>query len=66
MTTEQDPIFLTAQQLAKRWDVSTMFIWRMKRAKKLQAYKIGERAVRYKFADVLAIEDQLEPAVTGE
>jgi hypothetical protein len=66
MTTDQDPILLTAQQLAKRWDVSTMFIWRMRRDKKLQAYAMGERAVRYKFTEILAIEDQLKPATAGE
>jgi hypothetical protein len=66
MTTDQDPIFLTAQQLAKRWDVSTMFIWRMRRDNKLQAYAMGERAARYKFTEILAIEDQLKTATAGE
>jgi hypothetical protein len=66
MTIDQDPIFLTQQQLAKRWGVSIMSLWHMRNDKKLQAFMIGKRAVRYKFADVLAIEAQLKPAIVGE
>ena len=64
MTDNQDPIWITQQQLAARWDVSTMFLWRLRKDKKITAYRIGKRAVRYRLSDVVAVESNL--GVAGE
>ncbi|MFZ4764338.1 MAG: helix-turn-helix transcriptional regulator [Roseimicrobium sp.] len=48
--------FLTAQELRKRWRVSAMFLWRLRRKGKLSAFKIGERNVRFSMAEVERIE----------
>lgn len=64
MTNEQEPIWITQQQLAARWDVSTMFLWRLRKDKKITAYKIGKRAVRYRLSDVVAVEANL--GIAGE
>ena len=47
--------FLTAAQLRKRWQVSLMFLWRIRRKGTLNAYKIG-KGVRFALADVERIE----------
>ena len=47
--------FLTAAQLRKRWQVSLMFLWRIRRKGTLNAYKIGN-GVRFALADVERIE----------
>lgn len=49
-------VFLTAGDVRNRWRVSGMFIWRMRRAGKLTAYKIGDRGVRFLLADIERIE----------
>lgn len=50
--------FLTQQQLAERWHVTIMTLWRMRRDNKLKSYRIGERGVRFKLDDVLSLEKQ--------
>jgi hypothetical protein len=35
------PVFLTDQELAKRWRCSTMKLWRMRKAKRLHSFQPG-------------------------
>jgi excisionase family DNA binding protein len=53
-----NPSFLTPQQLAKRWHLSTKTLWRMRRDNKIKAHIIGARAVRFAVEDVLKLENQ--------
>lgn len=55
--------FLTAADLRARWRVSGMFLWRMRNKGALNAYKIGERGVRFSLADIERIE---RDAMTGK
>lgn len=48
--------FLTHQDLARRWKVSTMTLRRWRRAGKLTSHYLG-RCVRFKLADVIALEE---------
>ncbi|MDB6132475.1 MAG: hypothetical protein JWM59_718 [Verrucomicrobiales bacterium] len=48
--------FLTAKDLRERWQVSGMFLHRMRRAGRLKVYRIGARGVRFAVSDVLRIE----------
>lgn len=57
-------VFLTAGDVRNRWRVSGMFIWRMRRAGKLTAYKIGTRGVRFALAEIEQIERNAK--TTGE
>lgn len=57
-TTTPTPPFLTAADLRKRWQVSGMFLHRLRRAGKLRVYRIGSRGIRYALADVLKIESE--------
>lgn len=50
--------FLTQQQLAQRWHVTIMTLWRMRRDNKLKSYRIGERGVRFAIEDILKLENQ--------
>ncbi len=41
-----------------------MFLWRLRKDKKITAYRIGKRAVRYRLTDVVAVEANL--GIAGE
>jgi excisionase family DNA binding protein len=48
-------IFLTPLQLRDRWQVSAMYLWRMRQEGKLTALKLG-RHVRFRLSDIERIE----------
>jgi len=50
--------FLTQSELRKRWKVSGMFLWRLRRDNKMPSYRIGPRGVRFAVEDVLKFETQ--------
>lgn len=56
ITTNTTTPFLTAADLRQRWQVSGMFIHRLRHAGRLRAYKIGKRGVRFALSDILKIE----------
>lgn len=58
--------FITANGLQDRWQISSMTIWRLRRAGKLTAYKFG-KGVRFALADVERIEREAatSAAATG-
>lgn len=56
ITTNAADGFITAANLRNRWQVSGMFIWRMRRSGKLNAYRIGSRGLRFALAEIEQIE----------
>lgn len=56
ITTNAADGFITAANLRNRWQVSGMFIWRMRRSGKLNAYRIGSRGLRFALAEIEKIE----------
>jgi excisionase family DNA binding protein len=47
---------LTPAELARRWKVSLMFLWRARRDGKLPAHKLGKKHVRFSLTDIQEIE----------
>jgi excisionase family DNA binding protein len=47
---------LTPAELARRWKVSLMFLWRARRDGKLPAHKLGKKHIRFSLADIREIE----------
>jgi excisionase family DNA binding protein len=50
------PLFLSRRQLARRWNCSTMTIRRRQADGTLKAYILAGRDIRFKIADVEAVE----------
>ncbi len=42
----------------KRWKISGMTLFRLRKSGKLTSYKLGERVVRFAIAEVIAYEQQ--------
>jgi hypothetical protein len=51
-------IFISREALAERWDVHVETIKRDERDGRLQPIRIGERRIRYRLDDILAIENK--------
>jgi predicted DNA-binding transcriptional regulator AlpA len=51
----KEETFLTAKQLAARWNCCPHTIWRMS---SLPRVKLGARLIRYKLSDIEAIESK--------
>lgn len=47
--------FLTAGELCDRWKVSHMFLWRLRRDKKIKAHRIGQR-IRFSLEEIQKFE----------
>ena len=62
--TEQIPVsspYLTVEQVAKHFNVSTATIWRLKRDGEFPApVRIGKNCTRWRLVDVLEHESQLK------
>lgn len=60
MKSDVDPtvptVFLTIAELRKRWKVSAMFIWRLRRDGKLKMTKFGPRGVRLAISEIERFE----------
>ena len=54
---EQD-IFISREALAERWDVHVETIKRDEKNGRLQPIRIGDRRIRYRLDDILAIENE--------
>lgn len=55
------PSFLTVEQVAKRFNVSTDSIWRWKRAGTFSLpVRVGSGCTRWRLADIEAYESQLQ------
>jgi excisionase family DNA binding protein len=63
MTRSQESNYYTVTQAAKVLDVSPSTIWRWIKAGKLPAYRVGQRTIRIKKADLPRI---ITPAQTKE
>ena len=55
--TQQTGGLLSREDVAKRFSCSTETVKRLEKRGKLPRIQLGERAVRYRMADVLAIEN---------
>lgn len=66
INSNQSTGFINANGLQDRWQVSGMTLWRLRRAGKLTAYKIG-KGVRFSLAEVERIEREAatSAAATG-
>jgi hypothetical protein len=51
-------IFLSREALAERWDVHVETLKRDEKLGRLHPLKLGDRRVRYRLADILAIEHE--------
>ncbi len=49
------PELITAAELAKRWQTSKVTLWRLRRAGRIRAVKIG-RGLRFRLSDVEKVE----------
>ncbi len=53
--------FLTTEGLRVRWQVSAMFLWRLRRSGKLHAFRFSNsRSVRYSLAEIERIEREAQ------
>ena len=52
--------YLTPSELRQRWRVSAMFLWRLRRDKKLKITKFGSRGVRFAMAEIERIEREAQ------
>jgi hypothetical protein len=48
--------YLTPSELRKRWKVSAMFLWRLRRDGKLKITKFGSRGVRIAMSEIERLE----------
>ncbi|WP_404298107.1 helix-turn-helix transcriptional regulator [Halomonas sp.] len=64
MTTEQARTFLTAKQVAARYDVGVATIWRWARARDVfpKPKKLGDNCTRWSLASLERFEDEREVA----
>ncbi len=51
-----DPVFLTVAEVARRWRMSPISVYKMIWAGRLPSVRVSPRAVRVRFADVLVHE----------
>jgi predicted site-specific integrase-resolvase len=52
--------YLTPSELRKRWKVSGMFLWRLRRDGKLKITKFSSRGVRIAMSEIERIEREAE------
>ena len=57
---ESDPS-LTRKQLAERWNITTRTLKRWEKAGRINPLTLSSRVIRYRLAEVLAIEADAEP-----
>lgn len=53
----KDPVFLTPEQLARRWHVTTMTLRRWRKAGRIHAHHLG-RGIRFRLAEIERIETE--------
>ena len=64
-TSQETAHYLTVAELRRRWKVSAMFIWRLRRDGKLKVTKFGPRGVRVAISEIESIErESQEPQST--
>lgn len=52
--------YLTPSELRKRWKVSAMFLWRLRRDGKLKITKFGSRGVRIALSEIERLEREAQ------
>jgi hypothetical protein len=55
---ERDHILLSRAELARRWRVSVETLKRRERARILRPIRLDGRLVRYRWSDILRVEDE--------
>ena len=55
---ERDHILLSRAELARRWRVSVETLKRRERARILRPIRLDGRVVRYRWSDILRVEDE--------
>ena len=61
MTVQPETLYLSVDQVAQRYGVSTDSIWRWKRAGDFPAaVRIGPNCTRWRLSDILEHEDQMQ------